>query len=363
MSDPAEIPLFAAFPALARRIPRRPLGQWPTLVTHLANFGPAHNLPHLYIKREDLSHPDCGGNKVRGLEFLLADAQSRSATTILTMGAAGSHHVARTALHAAKLGMHTTAVLLRQPMAEYVRRNLLLASSIGATLVPANALTIIPRLFALRYFTAHRPYFIAPGGTTPLACLGHVNAAFELKAQIDRGDLPAPDFIYVPLGSLGTCAGLLLGVKLAGLTARLVGVVTSYRWYATPSRIVRLADKTHALMRRLDPAIPDARLSATDIDVITTSLGPGYAQFTADSVELARDLFTREQIEFDGTYTAKALAGALNFIADRSLANRAHLFWHTYHRLKIALPSNITLAPWIASYIREPAQPLDQQLQ
>lgn len=358
MSGPAEIPLVRAFPDLAR-IPRQPLGHWPTPVMHLQKFGADHGLPHLYVKREDLSHPVCGGNKVRGLEFLLADALANRSPRILTVGAAGSHHVARTAWHAASLGMPTTAVLLRQPMAEYVRRNLRLASTAGANLILANPLTLLPRLITLRWFSAEPSYFIAPGGTTPLACVGHVNAALELKAQIDRGEFPSPDYIYVPLGSLGTCAGLLVGARLAGIRARIIGVVTSYRWYATAGRIRRIADKTLNLLRRVAPSVPPIPLDADDVTVITTALGPGYAQFTPRSMELARSMVTREGISLDGTYSAKAFETMHDFARQSARSNGVHLFWHTYHQIP-SVPSDETqVATRIAKYMKQPSQPLD----
>jgi len=362
VSSPDNIPLFQAFPALARQVPRQSIGHWPTPVTHLARFGRDLGLPHLYIKRDDLSHPECGGNKIRGIEFLLADALKQRSKSILTMGAAGSHHVARTAWHAAKLGISTTAVLLRQPMAEYVRRNLLLASSVGANLVKANPLTIIPRLAALRYLIINHPYFIPPGGTTPLTCLGHVNAAFELKQQVDRRELPAPDHIYVPLGSLGTGAGLLLGARLAGLRARLVGVVTSYRWYATAKRVTRLANKTLALMRQFDPSVPQVRVVPADIDIVASSLGRGYARFSERSIQLAQQLFALESIDIDGTYAAKVLDGACEFIRVQSAAEQVHVFWNTYHRLQV-VPSNEPLKPWVARYLQEPSQLLDARIE
>lgn len=359
LMDSANFPLFEAYPRLGERVARLSIGNWPTPVVPVPHFGAAHGLPRLLIKREDLSHPICGGNKVRGLEFLLAAAQASGAKAILTLGAAGSHHVARTAWHAAQIGLATTAVLLRQPMAEYVRRNLLLASAVGANLVPANILSILPRLAALRYFASERPFYIGPGGTTPLSCLGHVNAAFELKCQIDRSALPPPDFIFVPLGSLGTGAGLLLGSRLAGLTARIVGVVTSYRWYATAGRVVHWARRINALMRRVDSSVPAVPLARHDVEVVTSSLGEGYARFTERAARLAESMRQLESIELDGTYTAKALEGASAYIRERDAANRICLFWNTYHRLNIDELPAMPPPTWVARYIREPAQSWD----
>ncbi|MCH7812762.1 MAG: pyridoxal-phosphate dependent enzyme, partial [Planctomycetes bacterium] len=109
LDDPAKrgLPLFQAYPRLGEAVPWLALGDWPTPVTEARHFAAAKGLKAFYIKREDLSHPECGGNKVRGLEFILAEARRRGAGTILTLGAAGSHHVSRTAWHARRLGLGT----------------------------------------------------------------------------------------------------------------------------------------------------------------------------------------------------------------------------------------------------------------
>src|SRR5439155_6166400 len=135
-----------------------------------------------------------------------------------------------------------------------------------------------------------RPYLIPPGGTSPLACLGHVNAALELREQIDAGLLPPPDFIFVPLGSLGTAAGLTVGCALAGLTARVVGVVVFHPLYCTARRWALLARRTAALMRAHDPSVPELAISSSRLTVLRDALGKGYGHFTQASVRLARQL-------------------------------------------------------------------------
>lgn len=329
------LPLFTLFPRLADRLPWLPLGHWPTPVTESRHFAAAHGLRAFYLKREDLSHPECGGNKIRGLEFALGEVQRRGAKTILTIGVIGSHHVCRTAWHARRLGLDTVAIVVEQPEAEYVRRNLSAGLAAGARYVPANRATLPPlflgRLIESWIRQGRRPYCLAPGGTSALACLGHVNAALELKDQIAAGLLPDPDYLYVPLGSLGTAAGLLAGCKLAGLRTRLVGVVTAYRWYCTAGRWARLARRVLRLMRRYDPSVPTIEPSRSDVSVVSTALGEGYAVPTESSRRLAEEFRETEGLELDGTYTAKTLDGAMQFISAEQAADRTHLFWHTYH--------------------------------
>ncbi len=362
-----DLPLFRAYPRLGEHVTRVRIGQWPTPVTDARPFAEAKGIGAFYVKREDQSHPECGGNKVRGLEFLLAEAQRRGAGTILTAGAVGSHHVCRTAWHARRLGMDTVGLVVGQPVAAYVRRNLMLGLDAGAVYVPANRLTLLPKA-ALKIFSAgggrggRRPYLAMMGGTSPLSCLGHVNAAMELAQQIEAGDLPAPDYLYVALGSLGTAAGLVVGLAMAGLRTRVVGVVTSYRWYCTAGRWRRLARRVLRLMRAHDPSVPEIDTGGIDLSVVASALGDGYAAFTPAAAELSCEFYASQRIRLDGTYTAKVLDGAMQYIRAHRLHDRIHLFWHTYQPVMVnadAAERVAALPAKLRRYFVEVVQPLD----
>jgi D-cysteine desulfhydrase len=324
--------LFDAFPRLRERVPWIALGQWPTPIMEAKRFGPKHGLKSFHVKREDLSHGQLAGNKVRGLEFLLGEAARRGARTIVTFSSEGSHHICRTSWHARQLGMDTIAVVVPQPDAPYVRENLRIGESVGTRYVRASYVSVFPKTIAqvLSRREGRRPYFIPPGGTSPLACLGHVGAALELKKQIDAGELPEPDYLYVALGSLGTAAGLAVGLQFACLRTKLVGVVVSYRWYCTRGRWARLARRTHRRMRRMDSSVPPIELRASELTVVRTALGPGYGQPVPEAMALAEEFRDLEGVALDQTYTAKALLGAMQFIETNALHKKAHLFWQTY---------------------------------
>ncbi len=336
----------------------------------MRHFPAARGLESAFLKREDLSHRLCGGNKVRGLEFLLADALEKRAGTLVTLSSAGSHHVCRTAWHARQLGMRTVAVVVPQPVATYVRANMLFGASAEARYVAASYATVLPKTAAQllapgNWKDGRPPYYIPAGGTSPRACVGHVSAALELKEQVDAGQTPSPDFIYVPLGSLGTAAGLLAGCRLAGLDAHIVGVVVSYRWYCTVGRTVRLARRTLRFLRRCDQTIPALDVERSRLSIVTTALGDGYAKFTQEAVSLARDLFDADGVALDGTYTSKALHGAMQFIRSRGASGGTHLFWQTYHPL--ATPAGAedliaALPPALRRYFSVEVQPLDREL-
>ena len=362
------LPLFESYPRLRDGVPWISLGDWPTPVVRARQFEQARGLRAFYVKREDKSHAECGGNKVRGLEFLLAEARRRGAKTIITCGSAGSHHISKTAWHARRLGMNTIALIVPQPSAEYVRRNLLVGLSAGTRFVAANYVTLLPKLawrFAIAATSRNEGgvCLIPPGGTSPRSCLGHVSAALELRNQIDAGILPEPDYLYAAMGSLGTVAGLALGCRLAGLRTRIVGVTVSYRWYCTRGRWARLARRTAALLQRHDPGVPEVVIDPAELTVIGTALGAGYARFTESGAALATQFSRCEGIEVDGTYTAKTLDGAVQFIRQNGLEDRVHLFWHTYHCPPAAeaafepafIPSGLR------RYFAEPPQPLDEK--
>lgn len=361
---PTDLPLFRAWPGLRDRLPRASLGDWPTPLQSLQRFAADTRTPNLWVKREDLSRSAGGGNKVRGLEFLLGAAHAARVDEILTIGAAGSFHVRATAVGAASLGMRVTALVVHQPNAAYVSRNLAAAIDAGAHVTPVR-LPALPFAFALRWLAARRggrrACVIPPGGTSPLACIGHVNAFLELKEQIDRGEMPRPETIFVPLGSLGTAAGLAAGMALSGLPCRIVGVNVFSRWYCTRGRWRRLAEQTLRLLRSLDDSVPQARIDASCLTVEHGELGPGYAHFTEAGVAAAHRLFEAERIPVDGTYTAKMYAAVLKFLTQSPQPQRNVLVWHTYSRGPS--PNRPQQVPaGLERYFSQPCQPLDGRL-
>ena len=130
MSD--ETPaLMRRWPELADRLPHLPLGELPTPVERLAL--PARG--EVWVKRDDLSALAYGGNKIRKLEFLLADATARGCEAVWTLGAIGSHHALATALYAEPAGLDTHILHFPQPLTEHVRQVLLALSGLKNTSV------------------------------------------------------------------------------------------------------------------------------------------------------------------------------------------------------------------------------------
>ena len=353
-------PWFESLAALTKQ-PWQSIGDWPTPIDAPSRFAKRMNIPNLFIKREDRSHAICGGNKVRGLEFILGDALARRAKTILTFSAAGSHHIAKTAWHARQFGIDTIALVVPQPRARYVQRNMLAALASNARYIAANYFTVLPKL-GIEFLRTRNAYYVSPGGTSPRSCLGHVAAALELGQQVRDGVMPRPDYLFVPMGSMGTAAGLLIGLRLARLPTRLVGVTVSYRWYCTPGRCARMARRILNLIHADQTNLPISAPNTRSLDVISDSLGSGYARFTPQAVELANQLLDDEGLALDGTYTSKTLHGMCEFIRTRRLEQKVHLFWNTYAPsppLESVDEHLARLPPKLLSYFRESLQELD----
>ncbi len=329
-----DLPLLRRFPRLLSSLPFASLGEWPTPVERMRGLERKHGLPAFYVKRDDLSSPFYGGNKVRKLEFSLADALRRGCSGVVTMGAAGSNHVLATAIHGRRLGLSTTALLFDQPCAAYVRRNLLMGYRNGVRMVWAGSIPGVPLAYMKQRVAAllrgERLYWLGPGGSSPLGCLGYVNAGMEIAEQVEGGLLPEPDYVVSAMGTHGTCAGLWLGLRLSGLRSRLVGVAVVETAYCNAVLWARLVNRTAAVLNRLDPGIraPEARPS--DLVCMHGELGKGYAHLTPADVQAVCEARELEGLCLEGTYTGKALAAALH-LGKGMRRGESMLFVDTYN--------------------------------
>jgi 1-aminocyclopropane-1-carboxylate deaminase/D-cysteine desulfhydrase-like pyridoxal-dependent ACC family enzyme len=301
---------------------RLELGRYPTPVELIAPLSDARG--ELWIKRDDLTHPVYGGNKVRKLERLLA-AVPRAGVgerpRIVTMGAVGSHHVLATAYFGARSNMAVEAVLFPQPATAHVAEVLRADSALGARLFSAPSVPVAAIGTAVRAWGG--AHLVPPGGSNVTGALGYVEAAFELEAQIRRGVLPEPDLCVVALGSGGTAAGLAAGFGAAGLKTRVVGAcILQPTWLA--GMTARALGR--ACLRRLgSPASLAGRLR-----VDARFVGRGYGHATPEGDEATALAAAHAGLPLDPTYTAKAFACALRHLQEGSGQGRTTvLYWHT----------------------------------
>jgi len=130
--------LFHRWPTLRDTLPFIPLGQLPTAVDNAAELAKQLGVASLLIKRDDVSALDYGGNKVRKLEFLLADALAQEKHTVITFGGQGSNHAIATALNCKKLGLNCVAILTPEPLTDAVRATLQRHEQLGTRIELAN---------------------------------------------------------------------------------------------------------------------------------------------------------------------------------------------------------------------------------
>jgi 1-aminocyclopropane-1-carboxylate deaminase/D-cysteine desulfhydrase-like pyridoxal-dependent ACC family enzyme len=321
-----------------RTAPRLALGTYPTPVQHLAPLSSEHAA--LWIKRDDLTNPVYGGNKVRKLEGVLGEILARGYERVVTVGATGSHHVLATTYFGLRAGLEVEAVLVPQPETEHTRD--VLRASLAQGLRAFRVRSYGAAVAVLAWRVVSGAHLVTVGGSSVAGAMGYVAAARELAAQVRAGEIPEPDVCVVALGSGGTAAGLAAGFEAEGLRTRVVGVCVSQPPWAARLLAIRLA---RACARRTD--MDQRRVTARQtrdwlrdrLVVETSFLGPGYGLETQAALEASREAETLG-LKLDPTYTAKTFACALSLVRSKVLpggaagattptAARTVLYWHT----------------------------------
>jgi D-cysteine desulfhydrase len=315
--------LFQRFSALRDHLARVPLSGKPTPCQRVEIPGN----PGIWVKRDDLSARAYGGNKVRKLEFLIGDALARGARRLITVGAAGSHHALATALYGREHGLPVSLVLFPQPLTRHVRNVLLTDLSLGAELRWAPRMEAVPAA-ALLARLAHRrdaPYMIPGGGSSPMGALGYVSAALELEDQVRRGEIPEPDMIHVAAGTLGTAAGLAVGLSLGELASRIHAIRIASPLVTNQRVLRRLILGVREILERHGISVPDVRQIESRVELTHDAIGAGYGYPNAAGAA-AMEAMAASGLIFDGTYTAKAAAAMLARLRG---AEGVQLYWHT----------------------------------
>jgi D-cysteine desulfhydrase len=313
-------------------LPRVELGGGPTPVRELEALGDEGGRAPVWIK-DDGAYSELGGNKARKLEWLLGDARRRNAGTVITGGALATNHGFTTALAARQLGLRSILVLVPQPVDDHVRAQLERIRATGAELRFARtvraAVGNAVALLAREAFAGRRPYAIPPGGSVPRGCVGYVEAAFELAEQVRAGDIPEPSHAVVALGSGGTAAGLLLGLRLAGLRTRLVPVLVNDLIKLDARSVAKLGARTARFLARNGASVGE-HPTERDMTVEVTWLGAGYGHRTPEGVAAIELLGEREGVRLEPVYTAKAVAALLALNREGRFGDGPVLYWHTY---------------------------------
>lgn len=311
--------LHTEWPGL--RLPHYEFLTGPTPVTHVPALGPG-----VWIKDDSHSGELYGGNKVRKLEWSLAEVVSQKRKVVMTAGALGTNHGLATAIYARELGLKTVILLVDQPPNDELDAKVAAMEATGAKLyyshTPARVIATIP-LLMIRYLGARAPWILTVGGSSASGVLGFVQAAFELADQIRSGELPEPDEVVVAVGSGGSAAGLLLGMRLAGINSRVRGVLVNDATKITENKVVGMARRSLKLLERHGARFETPDLSGFILD--RSQLGDGYGHFT-EAATAAIQSFKAAGVALDPVYTGKAGAALL---ADPP-SSETLLFWNTY---------------------------------
>jgi D-cysteine desulfhydrase len=301
--------LHDTFPGLD--LAHRPLGKEPTPVRPLP---PAvAGCDDVWVKDDSVFGDGAwGGNKVRKLEWILPEAQRKGARTIFTVGGIGTHWGLCAALYGREAGLRTVLGLIDQPVDDHVLEQQARLRESGAELhlhhTPTRLRAVAPYLLARITLQDRRPpMFLGPGGSNPFGTLGYVEAALEIAEQVRAGELPEPATVVVPAGSGGTTAGLALGLRLAGLSSRVLGIVVNDTVRLDAPAIAKLANKTAVLLEEHGADLDGLRLSPDDVTMREDWLGATYGAHTPAGME-ALAAAAADGLTLEPVYTAKAVA-------------------------------------------------------
>jgi len=273
--------------------------------------------PRLLAKRDDAIPFGFGGNKIRKLEYAIAQAIEEDADTVVTLGGVQSNHARATAAVAAKLGLGCVLILNGVPPLRATGNTLLdqlLGAEIEYIATRDERGAACERVMARLREEGRRPFFIPLGASTSVGALGFVAAVAELVEQE-----MVPDVIIHATSSGGTQAGLLAGCALNNLKTHVIGVSAD-----DP------ADAVATTVRRIVSGIERFHVPYGDIEVDDSRVGEGYGKPTAESREAQEVAARTEALFVDHTYTAKAFGALMAYVREgRFTEDQTVLFWHT----------------------------------
>ncbi|MGY2800187.1 L-cysteate sulfo-lyase [Ewingella americana] len=304
------------------------LGFFPTPLEPLTRLGESLGI-QLDIKRDDYTGFGGGGNKVRKLEYLMADAVRQGINVIITTGGHQSNHARMVAAAARKFGMKPVLVLRGNPPESY-QGNLLLDKLFGAELEfldPDGYFTQIADAMQAHADAAtargEKALIIPLGGATPLGALGYVRAVEELDAQLKaRGQQP-PDVIVAPTGSGGTLAGLYVGARQYWPQTKIVGISVSAKAQWFQERISTMAQDCADLLQWPQSWSPE------DIWIEDGFVGAAYGVPSEGGIEAIYRVAQAEGVLLDPVYTGKAMHGLISLVQEGKIQpNSRVIFVH-----------------------------------
>ncbi len=291
---------------MVKGVPRFNLFHKPTLLEKAEKLSEELGV-EVYVKRDDAIEFAMGGNKVRKLEFIVGEALAMGCDTLVTVGAVHLNHARTTAAAAKKAGLN--AHLILWPRNYEVKGNLLLDMLYDAEITfvesKEEALEKLNAVAKELRRKSAKPYVIPLGGAIPTGILGYVEAAFEIVRQLGELNIK-PKYVVHASGSGGTQAGLVLGLKLAGVNAKVIGIDIMGK-PELPKKVIELIRETMEKYRL------KADVKSEDIVVYDYSFG-GYGVLSKKVVDIMVKVAKTEGLLLDPVYTAKAFAGLIDLV-------------------------------------------------
>ncbi len=280
----------------------------------------------IYVKRDDLTGCATSGNKIRKLEFALAEAKAQGAQVVITVGGTQSNHCRSTVVACRQAGLEPF-LILRGSEDEAPDGNLLIDLLCGAGVrfispeqYSENLDSIVEEVIRQHKAAGKRCYFIPVGASNEIGAMGYINCAREIAAWQEEHAAPF-DSVYYAAGSGGTSAGLIIGQKLYGLEARLRGINVGEPYDRFIEDIERIV---HRALQRFEIS---ADFDRVDIEIVDGYYGKGYGDVPEEVTACIRRLALLDGLILDPVYTAKAMLGLIG--EEEKIKGGRVLFIHT----------------------------------
>lgn len=307
-------------------VPSVSLAQHATPIDELARLrqrlGP--DCPKLLMKRDDLLSFGLGGNKVRKMQTVAAEAQKAGADVLITCGGVQSNHARVTAATGAALGMKVVLIAngtAPSSLTGNARLNKLFGADVRYVASREERTPAMAAAAEEARAAGQRPFVVPLGASTPLGAIGFARGIEELVASPHR-----PTVIVHSTSSGGTQAGLIMGCALYGVTTRIIGVSADDPADALSTTIATLLDGAASHLGAQPASLGVGAL----IEVDDSFVGSGYGVPTPASTEAIELVARTEGILLDPVYTAKAMAGLIARVrAGEWRRDDTVMFWHT----------------------------------
>jgi 1-aminocyclopropane-1-carboxylate deaminase/D-cysteine desulfhydrase-like pyridoxal-dependent ACC family enzyme len=273
----------------------------------------------LWCKNDGLTGTTYGGNKLRKLAPLLRRAKERGIRRLVTIGAAGSHHVLATTIYAHAAGLEAVALYVPQVHTPHAERTFRAAIGLGVCPLALGSRQGIAA--AARAMRRDDEMWIGPGAIGPTGSAAYAEAVAELWSQVDESSIP--ERIVVAVGSGSTAAGLLVGLlehRSRGPSTTIAGVLTA----PNPAARSMILAQAVVLGRRRGLGLLQPEYGRR-LEIINDQHGGAYGRPTAAG-QAATERAASVGLDLDPTYTAKAFAAALRLTDERPGPT---LYWHT----------------------------------